>query len=315
MKNFIHINAKSLEEAVAALSDNKTMIIAGGTDLIPLLKDNILAEYPDTLVNLKTIPNLDYIKEKDGILTIGANTKLANIAENKTIIKNYSALAQAAINTATPNLRNMGTIAGNICQLPRCWYFRKPENRFNCIRKGGDKCFAIPGDSRYHSIFGAVNKCVAVNPSDLAPALIAFDAKIVTTKRIIEANDLWEIGFPSNTVLAHDELVKEIQLPKPASDIKSIFMKFALRKSVDFAIVNCAVSIDKNSARICLNGVAPNPYRAEKAEAVITGKPISEKTAEEAGNAAVADAKPLKDTKYKVQIARTLVKRALLSLA
>ena len=160
----------------------KRTIIAGGTDLLGTLKDNILPTYPATVINIKTIPGLDYIKEEAGMLKIGATTRLADIAANPAINQKYTALAQAASRVATPHVRDMGTIGGNIAQLHRCWYFRKPENRFNCVRKGGTTVLAMAGDNRYHSIFGVVNKCIAVHPSDMAPALIALNAKIVTTR-------------------------------------------------------------------------------------------------------------------------------------
>ena len=207
----------------------------------------------------------------------------------------------------------MGTIGGNIAQLHRCWYFRKPENRFPCVRKGGTTCFAMTGDNRYHSIFGAVNKCIAVHPSDVAPALIALNAKIVTTARTIEAENFFDVKLPANTVLAPGEIITEIRIPTPPAGAKSAFLKFAIRKSIDFPIVNCAVMVGGGAPRIALNAVAPKPYRAVKAEAAIAGKPINEANAEAAGAAAVEDAKPFGATKYKVQIARTLVKRALLA--
>ncbi|NLM52981.1 MAG: FAD-dependent oxidoreductase [Firmicutes bacterium] len=156
MRPFNHINAKSLEEAADVLNKGSTLLNAGGTDLITTLKDNILPDYPKTVVNIKTIPGLDYIKEEDGMLKIGAVTRLADIAESPVIKEKYSALAQAAAHAAAPNIRNMGTIAGNIAQFNRCWYFRKPENRFHCIRKGGHTCFAATGENRYHSIFGGM---------------------------------------------------------------------------------------------------------------------------------------------------------------
>jgi xanthine dehydrogenase YagS FAD-binding subunit len=313
MRPFNHTNATSLAEVKTALADGKTILIAGGTDLLGTLKDNILPTYPSTLINLKTVPGLDFIKEKGGMLKIGATTRLSDIAANPTINKKYSALAQAAFRVATPHVREMGTIAGNIVQLHRCWYFRKPENRFNCVRKGGKKCFAVGGDNRYHSIFGAVNRCIAVHPSDTAPALIALNAKVVTDRRTIEAENFFDVQKPGNTVLAMDEIIKEIQIPAPPKGAKSAFLKFAFRKSIDFPIVNCAVMVGAESPRICLNAVAPKPYRALKAEKVIAGKRINEKTAEAAGAAAVADARPLEAAKFKVQIAKTLVKRALLA--
>ena len=313
MKAFNHTNAKTLAEAQTALAGGQSTLIAGGTDLIGMLKDNILPTYPETLINIKSVPNLDYIKEEGGTLKIGATTRLADIADNSTISRKYTALAQAAGRVATPHVRDMGTIGGNLAQLHRCWYFRKPENRFHCIRKGGDQCFAMMGDNRYHSIFGAVNKCIAVHISDTAPALIALNAKVVTNKRTIEAENLFDVKMPGNTVLAVDEIIREIQVPAPPAGAKSSFLKMAIRKSIDFPIVNCAVMVGGGTARICLNAVAPKPYRATKAEAAIAGKPINEANAEAAGAAAVEDATPLTATKYKVQIAKTLVKRALLA--
>jgi xanthine dehydrogenase YagS FAD-binding subunit len=314
MKAFNHTNAKTLVEAKNALLSGKATIIAGGTDLLGTLKDNVVPKYPSTLVNIKSIkPGLDYIKEEAGVLKIGATARLADISSNEAVNKKYTALAQAALRAATPHVRDMGTIGGNIAQLHRCWYFRKPENRFNCIRKGGDTCFAMMGDNRYHSIFGNVNKCIAVHPSDIAPALIALNASVVTTTRKINAENFFDVKFPGNTVLLPGEIITEIQVPTPPAGAKSAFLKFAIRKSIDFPIVNCAVMVGGGAPRIALNAVAPKPYRAVKAEAAIAGKPINEANAEAAGAAAVADATPLTATKYKVQIAKTLVKRALLA--
>ena len=154
MKPFQHMNAKTVDEAVTVLSDAQSCVIAGGTDLLGTLKDNILPIYPARIVNIKTIKELDYITEANGVLKIGALTRIADIAKNQTVWEKWAALAQAASSVASPHLRDMGTIGGNISQLPRCWYFRKAENRFNCSRKGGDECFAILGDNRYHSAFG-----------------------------------------------------------------------------------------------------------------------------------------------------------------
>ena len=317
MKPFNHVNATSLAEIKTALADGKTTIIAGGTDLLGTLKDNILRDYPATLINLKTVPGLDFIKEERGMLKIGATTRLADIAANPTVQKKYTALAQAASRVSTPHVREMGTIGGNIAQLHRCWYFRKPENRFDCRRKGGRICYAMSGDNRYHSIFGFKGGCMAVNISDTAPALIALNAKVVTNHRTIKAENFFDVKYPGNTVLEKDEIIKEIQIPEPPRGAKSAFIKFAFRKAIDFPIVNCAVMVGGDKPRISLNAVAPTPHRATKAEAVIAGKSIkkiSEKDAEAAGEAAVADARPLKAAKFKVQIAKTLVKRAILSL-
>ena len=154
MKPFDHINAASINDAAAALGEGGAKLIAGGTDILGAMKDNILSDYPSLLVNIKSIPGLDYIKEEDGALKIGAAARLSDIAEHPDIKGKYAAFAQAAASVGTPHLRDMGTIGGSIAQLTRCWYFRKLGNRFNCLRKTGEECFAILGDARYHSIFG-----------------------------------------------------------------------------------------------------------------------------------------------------------------
>ncbi len=211
-----------------------------------------------------------------------------------------------------PPHQETGTIGGNICQINRCWYFRKYDNRFDCIRKGGNMCYAMAGENRYHSIFGAIKACVAVNPSDTAPALVALDAKIVTSKRTIDAEEFWDVAVPGSTVLAEDEIVTEIQIPAPASGVKSAFVKFAVRKTIDFPIVNCAAAIGDGDARVCLNAVYNKPLRATLAEDAIKGKSIDEANADAAGTDGVSTATALANNKYKVQIAKTMIKRAIL---
>ena len=175
----------------------------------------------------------------------------------------------------------------------------------------------MTGDNRYHSIFGPVNTCIAVHPSDTAPALIALDAKVVTSNRTIPIEQFFDVKTPGNTVLNAGEIITEIQIPAPPAGAKSAFLKMAIRKSIDFPIVNVAVRAGGSSApRIAMNAVAPKPYRATKAEADLTGKAINEASATAAGEAAVADAKPMFEAaRYKIQIAKTLVKRALMSIS
>lgn len=254
-------------------------------------------------------------------MRIGALTTLTDIAESPVVMEKYVALAEAARCTASPLLRNLGTLAGNICQENRCWYYRYPEKlggQIDCVRKGGKKCLAVSGDSRYHSIFGAVNKCIAVNPSDTAPALVALAAKVKTSKRIIEIGEFFTAknGMKS-TVLDDDEIVTEIQIPEPKPGTKMAFKKIALRKTIDFAIVNCAAAVTSegskiSAARVCLNGVYNNPYRATKAEEALIGRSLEEVSARAAGEAAVANAKPLPMNRYKVQMAKALVMDTLL---
>lgn len=317
IKKFTHIDAKSVEEAASILRSGKASLLSGGTDLLGTLRFEILPKYPETVVNLKSVPGLEYIKEDGSMLRLGALTRLEDIAKNEHIQAGYSALAEAAHRTATPHIREMGTIAGNICQLTRCWYFRLPDNRFTCVRKGGRQCYAVQGENRYHSIFGPINSCFAVNPSDTAPALVALNAKIQTNKRLIAAEDFWNMAVPGSTTLAPDEIVTEIQVPKPPAGSKSAFIKFAIRKAIDFPIVNCAALVSGGNARICLNAVYNKPYRATAAEEAIQGKPINEENAEAAGAAAVQSARALPGdrNKWKIQIAKTMVKRTLLACA
>jgi len=324
VKTFKHFNAYSLDEAVFLLGKygDKSCVIAGGTDLLGKMKDAILPAYPEALVNIKTIPGLSYIKEEEGLLKIGPTTTLGEITHNSLVREYAPALAQAACRTASPHLRDMGTIAGNICQDIRCWYYRHPNNRFSCLRKKGGRCYAIKGDNRYHSIFGGSVSagCMAVHPSDTAPALIALDAKIKTSRRTIDAGEFFEVKPIKTTVLKADEIVTEIQLPRAAAGARSAFLKFALRQAIDFPIVNCAAAVTLSgetvtAARICLNAVAVVPYRAGQAEQVIMGKRVNETIAEEAGAAAVAAAKPLDHNKYMVAVAKTMVKRCLLACA
>lgn len=322
MKRFIHIQAETIDEAVSALRRyrGRASVIAGGTDLLGKMKDMILPHYPEAVINIKTIPGLGFIVEEDGLTKIGALTRLQDIAAREAVKERYTALAGAAGKTASPHLREMGTLGGNICQDIRCWYYRAPDNRFPCLRKGGGRCYAIQGDNRYHSIFGGSVEegCYAVHPSDTAPALIALKARIKTSKRTIEAENFFQVGVAKTTVLDDDEIVMEIEIPAPHKNTRSFFTKFALRKSIDFPIVNCAASITLadgkvEDARVCLNAVYVKPYRAVKAENVLIGEVLDEKSAEAAGDAAVADARPLAHNGYMVQIARTLVKRTVLA--
>lgn len=326
MKRFIHVDATSLEDASNSLKEyeNSSYVIAGGSDLLGCLKDNIWLNYPKAIINLKTINGLDYIKNSDDGIRIGALTTLTNVAESEDIKKYFNALSYAASRTASPILRNMATISGNICQENRCWYYRYPNKlggRIDCVRKGGEKCLALSGDHRYHSIFGVVKKCIAVNPSDTAPALVVLDAEIITTKRTIKARDFFTAeNGSSSTVLEHDEIVKEIFLPHKSekSEVKSSFQKIAFRKSIDFAIVNCAVSvsIENNiveSCNICLNGVYNNPLECKESSLFLIGKTIDSDTALAAAELAIANAKPLIQNIYKVQMAKVIISDTLLS--
>jgi len=317
MKRFAYKNAKTIADAVSVLKSGNASILAGGTDILNLLKIGALTSPPETLVNIKSIPGLDSISEDSQGLKIGAVAKLSSIADSELVKAKYPVLAKAAGSVASPPLREMGTIAGNLCQEVQCWYFRRSfltGTFFDCFRKGGRKCFAVTGDNRYHAILGG-KVCFAVCPSDTAVALAALDATIVTNQRSIPIGELFDV---LGNVLNDDEIITEIQVPVPKSQTKQTFIKFALRPTIDFAIVSVATAVTTEAgkvsdARIVLGAVAPVPYRATEAEDVLKGEAISESVAEAAAAAAVKDAVPLSNNKYKVQIARTLVKRAILT--
>lgn len=322
MRKFTHIDARTVEEAVSALRryGTRAAIIAGGTDILGKMKDEILPQYPEALVDIKGITGLDFFSEEAGVLRIGTLMRLEDIGKEPLIREKYSALAQAASRTASPHLREMGTLGGNLCQDIRCWYYRNPNNRFPCLRKGGGRCYAIDGDNRYHSIMGGSVEggCYAVHPSDTAPALIALNAGAMTSKKMINVENLFQVDVAKTTVLDSDEMITEIQVPEPPAGSRSAFLKFAIRKSIDFPIVNCAAMITLASgkvkaARICLNAIAVKPFRAIQAEEAILKKKIDEQTAEAAGKAALSEAKPMERNGYMVQVARVLVKRAILA--
>jgi xanthine dehydrogenase YagS FAD-binding subunit len=309
MKEFTLVKPLSIDDAVSALGEANSAALAGGTDLLVKMKSYYSSNMPDTLVNLKTIPDMAYIKEEGGMLKIGALTTLTDIADSSTVKSNYAALTEAARKVATPELRNTGTIAGNLCQGVWCWYLRTEWNHFDCLRKNPSGiCQALLGDNRYHSIFGAVGGCVAVNPSDTAPALVALDAKIVTTKQTVDVGDFFAVDGEKTTILDDDEIVTEIQVPTPASGTKSAFIKFAQRKSFDFALVSVAVARAGGSGRICLGGVYNLPMRAEGAEAALPD-------AEAAGDAAVSGSSALPNNSYKIQLVKALVKKAVTATA
>lgn len=311
MRPFKHIQASSIEEAAALAAHEDVMVIAGGTDLLGTLKDECLPFYPNYIVDLKSIPGLDRIEETDTELVIGALVKLQDIADSEIVRTHAQALAEACSRAASPTIRQMGTIGGNICQMHRCWYFRSPNNRFVCSRKGGKECYAYKGDNRYHSILGIEGGCLAASSHDSAPALAALGATIITTAREIPAEEFFAANGVHSNILEAGELVKEIRVPKTA---KSRFEKFALRKAIDFPLVNCAVAEDREGGiHVVLGACYPSPKRMTEAEEAVRGG-ITETSAQAAGDAAVSKAMVLSHNEYKVEIARTLVKRTLLRM-
>ena len=322
MKSFAHHNTKTITDAIELLQSyhGKAMLNAGGTDLLGLLKDDVLVQYPEAVVNIKTIEGLDYICEHDQGLRIGALTTLANIARSPIVKEAYSALSEAARSVASPQVRHMATIGGNLCQDVRCWYYRYPHQiggRILCLRKGSGPCLAVGGDNRYQSIIEG-KKCFAVCPSDTAIALTALDADLIIVgpkgERTIPVRDFYH---SLGNALKPDEMLTEICIPRPPAKARQTFLKLTLRKPIDFAVVSVASVITVSDglcqdARIALGAVAPTPIRATEAEQAIVGKPIDAETAAVAAEAAVSGARPLSQNEYKVHQTRALVQRALL---
>jgi xanthine dehydrogenase YagS FAD-binding subunit len=322
MRPFIHIEAASVDEAVAALVKHggRARLNAGGTDLIGLLKDEFLPEYPEAIVNLKTIPGLDGIREDAGGLRIGALAKLSDLACSPLLRKRYGVLAEAAHAVASPQIRNVATIGGNLCQDVRCVYYRYPRHiggPIQCARKGSGPCLAVRGDNRYHALLEG-RKCFAVCPSDLAVALAALDARMLVAGPAGERRiAVGEFYTPLGNRLGKDEMVREIEVPAVSGPARHAFAKFTLRRPVDFAIVSVAAVFSVadgicSNARIALGGVAPGAYRAAAAEEFLKMRAIDEAAAARAGELALQGAKPLSRNAYKIEIAKTLVNRAAL---
>jgi xanthine dehydrogenase YagS FAD-binding subunit len=319
MYKFTHKNATTVAAAAALLAGGKARVVAGNTDLITYMRGMFTPNPPEALVNIKTIPGLVYIREESNVLKIGALTTLTAIAESALVKDKYTALAEAARHVGSLELRNVGTIGGNICQKPRCRYYRHDFNDFSCLRKNPSGiCFALAGVNREHSIFGATNGCVAICPSDTAPALVALKASIVTNKKTWAAADFFVIKGEQINSLDADEIVTEIQIPAPAAGTKSTYLKFAFRKAIDFPLVSAAVVTTSSggnvtASSIVLGGVHNSPRVATAAQTSITGKAIDATTADAAGAAAITGATALAQNGYKRQVAKTLVKRALLA--
>lgn len=316
MKNFDYIRVSSLEEASELLRScpGKACVKAGGTDLIGALKRNIHPDYPELVIDILSVEGCSYILEEEGFVRIGALTTLKEVAANAMLREKYTVLAEAAERTASPNLRCMGTIGGNICQENRCWYYRAKDNFFPCKMKGGKMCYAPAGDNRIHSVLGAVNGCFAVNPSDTAPAILALGGIIVTTDREIPAEDFWTASCTGCTILEKSELVKEIRFPA-REGLKSAFLKHALRPTIDFPIINCAVVNDNGQYVVALNGVYPKPYRAFGTEEYISNRELTEENAEAAAEQAFGKIIKLSKNEHKLKIAKAYIKTLLLKTA
>ncbi len=322
LPSFAYARPRTLDEAVKALADGQGRVHAGGTDLLGCLRDGVFTA--PSLVSLSGVPGLRGVDQTaEGGLRIGALASLTEVAESDVVRTRYRALAEAAASVASPQLRNQGTLGGNLCQKPRCWYYR---GDFHCLRKGGDACFAATGENQYHCIFGGEN-CFIVHPSDTAPALLALGATLrvagpggsrtvpVEAFHVLPSKD-----YRRETVLEPGEIVAEVVLPPPAPGLRSTYRKVRARASWDFALAGAAFALRMagdvvREARVAFSGVAPVPWRAKAVEAALTGQRLNAATIGRAAAAAVKEAVPLAHNGYKVPLLRGLVEERLDAIA
>lgn len=324
MRLFEYHRAASINDIVQRLgqdNDGSIRLLAGGTDLLTLMKADIVT--PRQVIDIKRADSLTgSIEETNDGLTLGALTTLAEIETHPLIAERYPALAEAAALAATPQLRNMATIGGNLLQRPRCWYYR--SSHFHCWLKGGDTCHARDGENREHALFSD-SPCVAVHPSDLATALVALDASVrlhgASGERTVPLTDFFAQPTDdrrTETTLRSDELILSVQLP--ATDMTSTYLKAMDRKVWAFALVGVAAALRLNGdqitdARLVLGGVAPIPWRVMEAEQALIGSAPTTAAFDEAAELALSGAQPLEHNEYKVPLARTLVRRALAAIS
>ena len=323
MNRFAYGRATSIAEAIEVL-DDQCRPLAGGTDLLAMIKEDLVA--PIKLVELKRIPGVDQVWEEAGTLHIGALCRLSDLLNHPTVsgLPAWTCLYRALLRTASPQVRHMATLGGNLMQRPRCWYYRNA--RTHCLRKGGQRCFAFRGENKYHAILGG-GPCYIVHPSDPAVALLALDASVVVagpgSTRTVPISDFYLLprqDAHNETALAANELITEVIVPAPTPGALGTYLKSAERQAWDFALVSAAVQIAFDGeivqvARVSLGGVAPVPWRSTAAEEALAGQPLTEATIEQAAQAATAGARPLAQNEFKVDLAQGLVRQALRDLA
>lgn len=321
MNSFRHVDAATVEEAVELLGDGDARIIAGGTNILPLMKLGVAR--PRTLVNIKGIPELDGVtfNEVNG-LSIGALTKIDAVANNSLVKKHYPILARAASLIASPQIRNVATVGGNLTQEPRCWYYRGVHP---CCLKGGRMCFAAVGRNEKHAILGA-GVCNSVQPSDLAPALIALDAKAEVVSSSGQRSSPIEQLFMTPkaesrqlSTLVPEEILTRVSVPVTGRGGVSTYIKKMDRNVWAFASASLAAWLRLEGevvadSRLVFGGVSQTPWRLEEVEHLLAGERLTDEVIEAASKASTKEAKPLTNNLYKVKLAQAVVTEALRSL-
>lgn len=321
LPSFAYVRVRSVSEAIDQLAAGSVHLHAGGTDLLGCLRDGVFRA--DRIVSLGGLGELRGLREtRDGGMRIGALTTITEVAESPTVRDRYPLLARAASEVASPQLRNQGTLGGNLCQKPRCWYYR---GEFACLRKGGAQCFAVNGQNQFHCILGG-NTCYIVHPSDTAPALVALDAKVeIAGPNGNRTLALADFHVPPSedpqreTWLEPQEIVTAIVLPPPPRGLRSAYRKVRTRRSWDFALAGTALALELDgdtvtSARVILSGAAPFPWRSREAEQALAGQPLHRETVARAAAAAMEPARPLEQNGYKIALFQGLIEQELLSL-
>jgi xanthine dehydrogenase YagS FAD-binding subunit len=328
MHKFEYASANKKEQVAALLGDQGGAVLAGGTDLLALMKDDVVT--PNRLVNIKHIDGLSGISyQSSNGLRIGALTTLADLAENTKDLSAYPVLTEAAREAASMQIRNLATIGGNMCQRPRCWYFRNGMGLLPTTKDG--KSMVFEGDNRYAAILGNDGPAYFVSPSTIAPVLIAYGAKIRIYSAKASGTGVRELPLEKFFViptaegqrehdLKPDEIVTEIIVPPPSKSLKGSSYEVRQRASFDWPLAHAAVALEMDgntvkSARIVLGQVAPIPWISPEAAEALVGKPVNNDTAMAAANAAVAKAKPLSRNKYKITLTKAAVKRAVINAA
>jgi len=320
MNNFEYALPTEIKDVFRYLDKDQAIIKAGGVDIIDLLKEELIT--PRRIVHIRSIPDLLGIKEdaKNGLL-LGPNITLTDLSENQLILTSYRALAQAAVNIATPQIRNLASLGGNLCQRPRCWYFRNVE--FPCSRKGGTTCFSLDGENQYHAIFGNNDGCAIVHPSGMAVALLSLNARV----KIENAKEKREVSLENffvtpaqditrENILKQGELITEINIPIIMKKYKSFYYKQKEKQAFDWSIADVAVALLLNDnrcqdARIVLGAAAPVPWRVPAAEDVLKGVPVDKSSARKAAEIAMQNAEPLELNKYKIPVFKAVIYRTI----
>jgi xanthine dehydrogenase YagS FAD-binding subunit len=323
MREFKIAQPRTTDELAALLTETQepAAMMAGGTDLIDELKSGV--SMAGLVVDLQAVAGLAGIAPEKGGLRIGAMTRVVEMAEDAAVARDYPILKEAALSLASPQLRNVGTVGGNLCQRPRCWYYRDPQ--IVCRKKGGSKCFAYQGRNKYHAIFGG-GGCFIVFPSDLAPALISLGAKVTIGSakgdKVFPLEQLYappEVDVTRENVLIKGQFLKSVWVPAPKAGQKAAYVKLKERGTWDFALVSAAISgvIQGgvfSEIAVVMGGVAPIPWRLRKAEDVLRGKPVTEALVRQAVDEALKEASPLRENGYKADLVYAAVKEAVLAV-